>query len=129
MASDINNITASGRLTKAPAYTVSQSGVSYIRFTIACNEDIYSTQTRKWEPSATFFDCIAFGETADEINALRLTTGTKMMVLGHMRMEPRMVPGTDLVYKYPNIVVSSFDASEPRPQPWKAGIWRNKTDF
>ena len=129
LASDINNISVSGRLTKAPAYAMSAGGLPYVRLTIACNEDVYSPQSRKWEPTATFFDCVAFSDLAEEINSKRLTTGTKMMLTGHMRMEPRMVPGTDIIYKYPTIIISAFDASEPRPQPWKASIWRNKTDL
>lgn len=129
MASDINNISVSGRLTKAPTYATSAGGVPYVRLTIACNEDVYTPQSGRWEPTATFFDCVAFADVAEEINSRHLTTGTKMMIAGHMRMEPRMVPGTDIIYKYPTVIVSAFDASEPRPQPWKASIWRNKTDL
>lgn len=128
MASDVNNITISGRLTRPPAYATSASGVAYMSFTVACNEDVYDPQSKKWQPTATFFDCVSFAELADEMNAKRLTTGTKVIVTGHLRMEPRIVPGTDIIYKYPTVIVASFDAATPKPQPWKAGIWKNRTD-
>jgi single-stranded DNA-binding protein len=129
LASDINSISVSGRLTSAPSYATSVGGLPYIRLTIACNENVYSPQSGRWEPIATFFDCVAFADLAQEINSKGLTTGTKMAVTGHMRMEPRMVPGTDIIYKYPKIIIASFDAATPRHQPWKASIWRNKTDL
>lgn len=129
LASDLNILSISGRLTKPPSYAVSGSGVTYITFSVACNEDVYDPQSRRWQPIATFFDCVAFADLADQMNSLRLTTGTKVAVTGHLRMEPRMVPGTDIIYKYPTVVVSAYDASVPRAQPWKAGIWKNKTDL
>lgn len=128
LASDINTMTVSGRLTRPPRYATSGTGIAYLNFTVACNEDVYDPRSRKWEPSATFFDCIAFADLAEEMNAMQLTTGTKVIVTGHLRMEPRMVPGTDIIYKYPTVVVSSYDAAVPRQQPWKAGIWKNRTD-
>ena len=128
MASDLNILTVSGRLTRPPRYATSGTGVSYLNFTVACNEDVYDPSTRKWESSATFFDCVAFADLADEMNACRLTTGTRVIVTGHLRMEPRMVPGTDIIYKYPSLIVSSYDFAPPRSQPWKADIWKNRTD-
>ena len=129
MASDLNNLSISGRLTKPPSYAMSGSGVAYMSFTVACNEDVYDSQSGRWRPTATFFDCVAFAELADEMNSRRLTTGTKVVVTGHLRREPRMVPGTDIIYKYPTVIVASYDAATPKPQPWKAGIWRNRTDL
>lgn len=129
MASDLNNLSISGRLTKPPAYAMSGIGIAYLTFTVACNEDVYDPQSRRWQPTATFFDCVAFADLANEMNSKRLTTGTKVVITGHLRMEPRMVPGTDIIYKYPTVVVSSYDAATPKPQPWKASIWRNKTDL
>lgn len=128
MASDINTICVSGRLTKPPTYSTSSAGVPYASLTVACNEEVYDPRTGKWEPIATFFDCVAFSDLADDIRSRGLTMGTKVMATGHMRMGPRMVPGTDIVYKYPSVVLSDLDSAEPRPRQWKASVWRNRTD-
>lgn len=128
MANDINSCTFSGRLTRAPRFAMSQSGVPYINIGLANNQSLYDPATGRWDQSTTFIDGVAFAETAEAINAMRLTTGTKVVVCGSMQTEPRMVPGTGIIYNQLVFIISDLDAAPPRPSQWKAGIWRNGTD-
>lgn len=128
MATDINSCTFTGRLTRAPRYGKGPSGVAYIDIDIACNQGVYDPLSQSWVESTTYVDCVAFAELAEELRSMSLTMGTRVMVTGRLRMEPRMVPGTDIVYRRPVLVLSSCDPSAPREAPWKAGAWRNRTD-
>ena len=57
----MNNITLVGRLTRDPVYTPAQDGKSQrANFTIAVDNRIGDR--------ASFFDCVAFGKTADVVD-------------------------------------------------------------
>ena len=106
----------------------SHGGVRYMYIDIACDEEVYDPQTETWNETVTFVDCIAFREVADIAGSLGLTTGTKVTVTGRLEMSPRSVPGTDVIYQKPTIVLSDIDSAEPRERPWKADVWRNRLD-
>jgi single-strand DNA-binding protein len=55
-----NKVIMAGRLTKEPERRVSGEGKTFVNFTIAVNRDYKSNE-------ADFFDCVAFGNTADYI--------------------------------------------------------------
>jgi single-strand DNA-binding protein len=55
-----NKVIMAGRLTKEPERRVSGEGKTFVNFTLAVNRDYKSNE-------ADFFDCVAFGNTADYI--------------------------------------------------------------
>ena len=128
MASDINSCVFTGRLTRAPRFGTARSGLAYASFDIASNQNVYDPDSSTWIESTTYVDCVAFAELAEQIKGMGLTTGTKVTVTGRLRLDTRIVPGTDIIYHYPSLVLDGFDASVPKPRPWKATAWRNRTD-
>ncbi len=55
-----NKVIMAGRLTKEPERRVSGEGKTFVNFTLAVNRNYKSNE-------ADFFDCVAFGNTADYI--------------------------------------------------------------
>ena len=73
----MNKWTGTGRLTKEIELTYSQSGIAYLRNSIAVNR-------RREE--VDFFEIKAFGKTAETINQY-LKKGSKLVIEGHLRQE------------------------------------------
>ena len=61
----INTVALTGRLTYSPELKVTPSGISVIRFTIACDRNY---QAKGEERKADFIDCIAWRNTAEFIS-------------------------------------------------------------
>lgn len=61
----INTVALTGRLTYEPELTSTPSGVSVLRFQIACDRN---RQTQGQERQADFIDCVAWRQTAEFIN-------------------------------------------------------------
>lgn len=73
----MNKWTGTGRLTKETELTYSQSGIAYLRNSIAVNR-------RREE--VDFFEIKAFGKTAEAISQY-LKKGSKLVIEGHLRQE------------------------------------------
>lgn len=73
----MNKWTGTGRLTKETELTYSQSGIAYLRNSIAVNR-------RREE--VDFFEIKAFGKTAETISQY-LKKGSKLVIEGHLRQE------------------------------------------
>ena len=58
----LNRVVLVGNLTKDPQYSKTQSGLSLVRFTVACN------RTFSKNNEADFISCIAWRQTADFVN-------------------------------------------------------------
>lgn len=57
----INRVVLVGRVTKDPDLRKTQSGVSVVSFTIACNRRV----KQKGQPDADFINCVAWNKTAE----------------------------------------------------------------
>ena len=57
----INKVVLVGRITKDPELRKTQSGISTVRFTIACNRRF----AREGQQQADFISCVAWRESAD----------------------------------------------------------------
>lgn len=79
----INNATIMGRLTFEPELRSTPSGVSVLRFQVACDRN-YQTQGKERE--ADFIDCIAWRQTAEFINRY-FHKGTMIAVEGCIRTQ------------------------------------------
>lgn len=61
----LNNVTLMGKLTYSPELKSTPSGVSVLRFQIACDRN---RQTQGQERQADFIDCVAWRQTAEFIS-------------------------------------------------------------
>ena len=65
MSGSINRVILVGRLTKDPDYRKTQSGVSVVQFTVACDRKAYSKDKKDNQQTADFISCVAWRQKAD----------------------------------------------------------------
>lgn len=82
--SDINRIVIVGRLTRDPEVKSTNKGTYISRFTIASNRYVYNKETGEGRNETGFFDCVAFGRTAETIGKY-LTKGSRIALDGSLR--------------------------------------------
>lgn len=75
----MNKVIEIGRLTRDPDISSSASGTVFARFSIAVDRRF----KREGEPDADFFNCSAFGKTAEFIERF-LKKGTKVALAGRL---------------------------------------------
>lgn len=73
----INKVHLTGNLTRDPQYFKTQSGISYVRFTVA------STKKFKDNEETAFVSCIVWRQTADYLNQYA-KKGNTVVVEGHI---------------------------------------------
>lgn len=76
----MNKVIEMGRLTRDPEISSSTSGTTFARFSIAVDRRF----KREGEPDADFFNCTAFGKTAEFVEKY-LQKGTKVLVTGRLQ--------------------------------------------
>lgn len=76
----MNKVIEMGRLTRDPEISNSTSGTTFARFSIAVDRRF----KREGEPDADFFNCTAFGKTAEFVEKY-LQKGTKVLVTGRLQ--------------------------------------------
>ena len=76
----MNKVILMGRLTRDPEISSSTSGTTFARFSIAVDRKF----SREGEPDADFFNCSAFGKTAEFIER-NIHKGTKILVSGRLQ--------------------------------------------
>jgi single-strand DNA-binding protein len=84
MASDINCVILIGRLTRDPELKTTNSGTYFCRFSLASNRSIYNKNTNESRDEVGFFDCIAWGRSAETIHKY-LGKGRRICVEGALR--------------------------------------------
>ena len=77
----MNIFIGSGRLVAAPEYSCTKTGGIVARFRIA----IPKRFKQEGKPEADFFNCIAFGKTAETIEKCRIDKGTKLIIKGEVQ--------------------------------------------
>ena len=75
----MNKTVLSGRMVKDPEITSSSTGTTFARFSIAVNRKF----KRDGEPDADFFNCSAFGKTAEFIEKF-FKKGSRIEVSGRL---------------------------------------------
>lgn len=78
----MNKVIIMGRLTAAPELRHTQSGVAFLRFTVATNRKFVNKNTKERE--ADFISCIAWKQTAEFISKY-FTKGSMICVDGTLR--------------------------------------------
>jgi len=86
MASDSNNITISGNITRDPEMRYTPSGISKVTFGVAVNRSWRNQQSQEWEEQTSFFNVVAWRQLAENASA-SLTKGSRVVVSG--RLEQR----------------------------------------
>ena len=76
----MNKVIEIGRLTKDPEITTSTSGTTFARFSIAVDRRF----KKEGEPDADFFNCTAFGKTAEFIEKW-IKKGIKVAIIGRLQ--------------------------------------------
>lgn len=82
MASDINNVTLIGRLTRDPELSVLKQGTSIAKFSMANNRS-FSTGGEK-KDQTSFFNCVAWGKLG-EIIAEYAKKGHRIGICGRLQ--------------------------------------------
>ena len=65
MSGSINRVILVGRLTKDPDYRKTQSGVSVVQFTVACDRKAYGKDKKDNQQTVDFISCVAWRQKAD----------------------------------------------------------------
>lgn len=81
---DPNKVTLMGRLTRDPEFKTLPSGTSVAEFSLAVNSP--TKKGDQWEDYANFFDCTAFGRTADVITDY-CRKGQRLLVFGSLKQD------------------------------------------
>lgn len=84
MANDINRVILIGRLTRDPELKSTNGGNYFCRFSLASNRNIYNRQTGESRDEVGFFDCVAWGKSAETIHKY-LQKGRRICVEGNLR--------------------------------------------
>lgn len=105
----INNVTLVGRLTRAPEFSQTGSGVSLVRFSLAIDRNFTNAQGQR---DTDFINCVAWRGLAETISNLAVK-GSLVGVTGRIQTgsyqnnEGRTVYTTD-------VVVDNFQMLEPK---------------
>lgn len=78
---DLNNVNLIGRLTRDAELRYSSGGMGICKFSIAVNRSVKKND--KWNDEASFFDCVVFGKTADNLKGY-LTKGQQVCISGEL---------------------------------------------
>lgn len=84
MASDINKVIITCRLTREPELRRTQSGMAILNLGVAFNDRRKNSQTGEWEEVGNFADASMFGNRAEAI-ANYLHKGSRAAIEGKLR--------------------------------------------
>lgn len=116
-----------GTVCRTPRKGKSNSGNTYLAFSILVDERIYDSVSKTYVNSGTFVDMVAFGNMAEWLSG-ELHVGTQVAVQCYLRMERRHVPNTDIVYQQPAFYVENADIGRkpdrfgPVAKEWRTGM-------
>lgn len=77
----MNTVTLMGRLVQEPETRATAAGQTVYNFSFAVNRRFI----RSGGPEADFFPCAAFGKTAERMEKLQITKGTKLLIQGEIQ--------------------------------------------
>lgn len=79
---DLNVVCLSGRLTRDPELSMTNSGVPVLQFGMAVND--FKRNGDEWEQIPNFFDVVMFGDRCERLSNI-LEKGSHVMVTGKLR--------------------------------------------
>ena len=101
-----NKVVLCGRLTRDPEVRYGDNQKAVGRFNIAVDRKF----KREGDPTADFFNCTAFGKTAEFVEKY-LKKGTKMLVFGHIQNDNYTNKDGQTVYSV-QIIVDELEFAE-----------------
>lgn len=104
----MNKVIMMGRLTRDPEVRYSNEGSAVSKFSLAVDR----RYKREGQPDADFFNCVAFGKTA-EFTEKYLKKGTKVVLEGELQNNNYTNKDGQKVYGM-QIVVSSLEFAESK---------------
>lgn len=104
----MNKILLCGRLTRDPEVRYGDNQKAVGRFNIAVDRKY----KREGDPTADFFNCTAFGKTAEFVEKY-LKKGTKMLVFGHIQNDNYTNKDGQTVYSV-QIIVDELEFAESK---------------
>ena len=84
MASDINRVVLTARLTRDPELRRTQSGMAILNLGLAFNDRRKNPQTGEWEDVGNFADAVMFGTRSESLAGF-LHKGSRIAVEGKLR--------------------------------------------
>ncbi|MEM7681509.1 MAG: single-stranded DNA-binding protein [Planctomycetota bacterium] len=81
-----NRVILMGNLTRDPELRYTASNMPVAKIGLAVNDRVKNRQTDQWEERANFFDCTAFGRTAELVNQY-FTKGRPIFIEGKLRWD------------------------------------------
>ena len=119
----MNKVIEMGRLTRDPEISSSNSGTTFARFSIAVDRRF----KREGEPDADFFNCTAFGKTAEFVEKY-LQKGTKVLVTGRLQNNNYTNKDGQKVYDV-RIMVEEIEFAESKKDNSQSTQDTQGTDF
>lgn len=117
----MNKVIEVGRFTKDPDISSSTSGTTFARFSIAVDRKF----KREGEPDADFFNCSAFGKTAEFIEKY-MKKGTKVAIAGRLENNDYTNKDGQKVHDI-RIMVDEIEFAESKKESNNTG--RDVTEF
>lgn len=119
----MNKVIEMGRLTRDPEISSSNSGTTFARFSIAVDRRF----KKEGEPDADFFNCTAFGKTAEFVEKY-LQKGTKVLVTGRLQNNNYTNKDGQKVYDV-RIMVEEMEFAESKKDNNQSTQATQGTDF
>ena len=104
----MNKVLLCGRLTREPEVRYGDNQKAVARFSLAVDRKF----TREGDPTADFFNCTAFGKSAEFVEKY-LQKGTKMIVIGHIQNDTYTNKDGQTVYSV-QIIVDEMEFAESK---------------
>ena len=104
----MNKVLLCGRLTRDPEVRYGDNQKAVARFSLAVDRKF----TREGDPTADFFNCTAFGKSAEFVEKY-LQKGTKMIVIGHIQNDTYTNKDGQTVYSV-QIIVDEMEFAESK---------------
>lgn len=83
MATNTNNVTITGNVTRDPELRFTPSGQAVANFGVAVNRSWQNRQTQEWEEQVSFFDVTCWAQLAENVSET-LSKGTRVTVTGRL---------------------------------------------
>ena len=105
----MNLVVLMGRLTADPEIRYTHDGKPIAKFSVAVNRYANGKQ------EADFFNCTAFGKTAENVERLHVGKGTKIVISGSIRNDNYQAKDGTTRYAV-TIIVNSFEFCEKKAE-------------
>lgn len=114
----MNQITLSGRLCNDAEILTTADGKTVAKFNFAVNRRF----KKEGKPEADFFQCVAFGKTAEVLEKCNVNKGTKLLLWGEMQNNDFTDDGGVKHYRN-QVLIGGFEFCES-----KSASGRSETD-